>query len=164
MIIRKATSEDLNAVCSIYNYAIVNTAATFDTEEKSPEYFMEFINNSEFFHYLCVAIDNGIVTGFAGLYPFSRRKAYAGLSELTCYVNPEYHGQSLGTEMCRHVNDYAEHSGLNTVLALFNSNNTPMRKICEHLGYTPRGEMVEVAFKQGQYQSLKIYQKHFRRK
>ncbi|MFC0139903.1 GNAT family N-acetyltransferase [Erwinia mallotivora] len=159
MLVRKATEEDLGAICDIYNHAVIHTAATFDTEIKTPDYFMEFLNNSEYFHYLCVATEGDAITGFAGLYPFSRRKAYAGLSELTCYVHPGEHNKSIGTTLCLHVSEEASTQGLHTVLALFNTNNTHMKNICEKLGYLFKGEMSEVAFKLGNYQSLFIYQK-----
>ncbi|MBU9861255.1 N-acetyltransferase family protein [Rahnella perminowiae] len=163
MIIRQAIQEDLPTICEIYNHAVLHTDATFDTEIKNPEYFAEFLESSEYFFYLSVAIEEGRVIGFSGLYPFSRRKAYAGLSELTCYVHPTAHRKSVGTALCQHVSEYAALAGLHTVLALFNTKNISMRKICERLGYISKGEMSEVAFKLGQYQSLSIYQKFMRR-
>ncbi|MGP2485602.1 GNAT family N-acetyltransferase (plasmid) [Pantoea allii] len=162
MLIRPAKSDDLNAICEIYNHAVLHTDATFDTEIKTPEYFREFLGSTEYFFYLAVAEEESRIIGFSGLYPFSRRKAYAGLSELTCYVHQSAQRKSVGTALCQHVSEYAGTAGLHTILALFNTKNAAMRNICVNLGYVPKGEMSEVAFKLGQYQSLSIYQKFMR--
>ena len=43
--IRKAIKEDVPAIMEIYNEAIVNTTATFDTEPKSLQNRLEWFEN-----------------------------------------------------------------------------------------------------------------------
>ena len=44
MKIRPATHDDLAQISAIYNHAVIHSTATFDTEEKSPEYQQNKIN------------------------------------------------------------------------------------------------------------------------
>ena len=43
--IRKATIDDLNAILGIYNEAVLNTTATFDTTPRTFEKQLEWYNN-----------------------------------------------------------------------------------------------------------------------
>ena len=43
-MIRKATVLDLPAVKEIYNYAVLNTTATYDINSKDDKYFVDMLN------------------------------------------------------------------------------------------------------------------------
>ena len=75
--IRKAGLADLDAITAIYNDAIANTTATFDTEPKTAaEQLKWFQEHGERYPILVAALD-GTVVGWAGALP-ADRPAWAG--------------------------------------------------------------------------------------
>jgi L-amino acid N-acyltransferase len=155
---RKPRFEDLERLAEIYNYAVRETAATFDTEEKAPDYFRSFIPGDNL-HRMLVAEVDGEVVAYAGTYLFSQRKAYSQIAEMMVYVHPAWQRRGIGSALLGelHKNDCL--GGLHTVLVLINKDNVYLHRVFEKLGYSYKGEMEEVALKFGRRHSLVIYQK-----
>ena len=68
---RKPHFEDLGRLAEIYNHAVRETAATFDTEEKAPDYFRCFVPGDHL-HRMLVAEVNGEVVVTPGLTHFPK--------------------------------------------------------------------------------------------
>jgi L-amino acid N-acyltransferase YncA len=75
--IRRAVLTDLDAITAIYNDAILNTTATFDTNPKSAAEQQQWFHNHDDRHPILVAIFNGQVAGWASLSRWSDRCSYA---------------------------------------------------------------------------------------
>ncbi len=71
--IRRATEGDLPAITEIYNDAILKTVATFDTETKTVKDRKEWLNHHGTKYPVLVAIEDGIIKGWASLSPWSDR-------------------------------------------------------------------------------------------
>ena len=145
-------------MAEIYNYAVRETAATFDTEEKAPEYFRSFIPGGNLNRMLVAEVD-GEVVAYAGTYPFSQRKAYSQLAELMLYVHPGWQRRGIGSALLGEIHKSDFLTGLHTVLALINSENVSLHRVLERLGYMYKGEITDVALKFGRRHSLVIYQR-----
>ena len=72
---RRPQIHDLNRLAEIYNHAVRETAATFDTEEKAPNDFRTFVPGDDP-NRMLVSEVAGEVVAYAGIYPFKQRKAY----------------------------------------------------------------------------------------
>jgi phosphinothricin acetyltransferase len=156
---RKPNRNDLQAIATIYNHAVRNTAATFDTEEKQPSYFEQFLAGDDIYRMMLAVID-GDVVAYAGTYPFSQRKAYAQMAELMIYVHPEWQRKGVGSALLAEIHQGAFLAGFYTVLALINKDNCHMHRAVEKEGYVYKGEMTDVACKFGERHSLVIYQRN----
>ena len=151
--------EDVARLAEIYNHAVRNTAATFDIEEKAPEYFKLFIPGDNL-HRMLVAEIGSEVVAYTGTYPFSQRKAYSQLAEMMIYVHPAWQRMGVGSALLAEVHKNGFLAGLHTVLVLINKDNGYLHRVFECLGYLEKGELTDVAFKFGRRHSLVIYQRH----
>ena len=88
-------AEDWPAVASIYQNGIATGIATFET--KVPTYQ----NWSEAHLQECrlVAIYNKVVVGWAALSAVSKRPVYAGVAEVSIYLNNDYHRKGFGSKL-----------------------------------------------------------------
>ena len=81
--IREAKIQDLNEITEIYNWAVLNTTATFDTNPKSlDEQMLWFENHGEKNPIVIAESDNKIV-GWASLSRWSDRCAYRDTAEIS---------------------------------------------------------------------------------
>jgi L-amino acid N-acyltransferase len=74
-IIRPAIADDLPAITAIYNHAILNTTATFDTEPKTEAEQLAWFKAHDERHPVLVATIDGKVVGWASLSAWSDRCA-----------------------------------------------------------------------------------------
>lgn len=158
---RRPQIQDLSRLAEIYNHAVRETAATFDTEEKASDRFKSFIPGDNL-NRMLVAEVGGEVVAYAGTYPFSQRKAYSQLAELTIYVHPAWQRRGIGSALLREIHKGDFFDGLHTVLVLINKDNTYLHQVFEKMGYSYKGEMTDVALKFGKRHSLVLYQRDTR--
>src|SRR6266704_1294329 len=85
-------TEDWTTVCSIYVEGIATGQATFETEAPSWDDW----DASHLSFCRLVARKENRVIGWAALSPISRRKAYAGVAEVSVYVASEKRGEGVG--------------------------------------------------------------------
>ena len=155
---RRPQLQDLGRLVEIYNYAVRETAATFDTVEKAPDHFQKFIPGDHLHRMLVAEVDNEVVA-YAGIYPFSQKKAYSQLGEVMIYVHAAWQRRGIGSALLDevHKNDFLE--GLFTLLVLINKENVHSQRLFEKIGYVYKGEMTDVGLKFGRRHSVVIYQR-----
>ena len=154
---RRPQVQDLSRVSEIYNHAVRETAATFDTEEKASDQFRSFVPGDNL-NRMLVAEISGEVVAYAGTYPFLQRKAYSQLAELMLYVHPAWQRRGIGSALLGEIHKGDFLDGLHTVLVLINKDYTYLHQVFEKNGYSYKGEMTNVAFKFGKRHSLVLYQ------
>lgn len=98
MKIRKATINDAQGICEIYNYYIENTTVTFETIAVSEIGMQQRIKSflDEDFPYFVGEIDGKIV-GYCYLHNWNNRCAYSLTKEITIYLDKDLKGKGLGT-------------------------------------------------------------------
>ena len=129
MICRPVAEEDLPRLAQIYNHAVRETAATFDIDDQDTEHFRDFcLHHGPQEQRALVCISGRNIAGYAGVYPFSQRRAYSQLAELCCYVSPEYQRQGIGRELMHRVHRSGFLVGFHTILSLMNSRQSAYDK------------------------------------
>jgi len=111
LTIRPMTTDDAEAVLSIYAAGIAGGTATFDTEVPSWEQFDAFRLEA---HRL-VAERDGRVVGWVAVSKVSARPAYAGVVEHSVYVHPDVRGQGIGSTLLRALIASTEAAGIWTI-------------------------------------------------
>lgn len=161
-LMRPAEPEDLAAITKIYNDAILNTVATFDTKTKTPEEQKEWLAAHDAKHPVLVAEIDGEIVGWASLSRWSDRYAYSDTAEISVYVDEEKRGKGVGTALMDEVLRQGRSAGLHTVLARITSGNEISIRMHEKAGFEHIGVMREVGVKFGNLLDVHMMQKIYR--
>ncbi|HNH66643.1 MAG TPA: N-acetyltransferase family protein, partial [Bacteroidia bacterium] len=149
--IRSATADDIPFITEVYNDAIINTTATFDTEVKSIEDRMLWFKNHDGNHPIIVAENDGVLSGWASLTAWSDRCAYNGTAEVSVYVHKEHRGRGIGKALLEILILKGESKGLHYLLSRIASGNEASIHLHTIFGFRHIGIMKEVGFKFGNY-------------
>lgn len=114
MRIVPATLDDWPAIRRIYVQGIRTGKATFETEDDVPQGDLWFAGKLPGMVFMAVA-QAGEMLGWAALAPASKRRAYAGVAELSVYVAEEAQGQGVGTALLEQLVRAAEDAGIWTL-------------------------------------------------
>jgi phosphinothricin acetyltransferase len=156
--IHPATPADLPAITEIYNEAIRNTIATFDTEEKTVADRMAWLAAHDDQHPVTTADLNGEVVGWASLSRWSDRCAYDGTAEVSVYVHHMHRGQNIGTALLKDIVARGEQCGLHTLVSRIAVGNGPSVHLHEEAGFLHIGIMREVGRKFGRLLDVAMMQ------
>ena len=147
LVVRQAKIEDLDAITHIYNQAILNTVATFDTEPKTKEEQTEWFSNHNSRYPILVADFRSRVIGWASLTKWSDRCAYSDTAECSLYIEEEYQGKGFGKTLLIALLHEAKKSGFHTVIARITEGNDMSLNRFSSLGFRHIGIMREVGRK-----------------
>jgi L-amino acid N-acyltransferase YncA len=159
LIIRPASENDLVAITEIYNEAILNTTATFDTESKTPEEQAAWFAKHGDKYPLLVAELEGRVIGWASLSQYSDRCAYSETAEASLYIRPDFRGRGIGQQLTDKLLAAGQKAGLHSLLVRITEGNQASLHIVELFGFQPVGVMKEVGRKFGKRLDVHILQK-----
>lgn len=99
--LRDARLDDLPRLVEIYNHYAVQTPVTFDTRAQSVEerraWFDKYSTTGR--HRLLVAVDHGVVVGYASSSQFRVKPAYDSTVETTAYCAPDQQGRGTGSAL-----------------------------------------------------------------
>jgi len=129
--IRPMTSVDYPDVANIYNQGIETKNATFETSV--PAVWDEFAG--KFSDAKFVAMDNGVITGWAALSSVSSRCVYAGVCEVSVYVHAEHRGKRIGRALLQHLIELSEQKNIWTLQAGIFPENKASVKLHSELGF-----------------------------
>ena len=156
--IRPATDSDQPPIMEIYNDAVVNTTATFDTELRTFEKQMEWFRKHGKNHPVLVAENNNQVIGWASLSPWSDRCAYDTTVEVSVYVHKDFRGQGIGSNLLEMITLEGNKVNNHTVISRITQGNEASMHLHEKFGYTHIGVMKEVGFKFGKFLDVHLMQ------
>ena len=140
-MIRKAAEHDLSAIKDIYNYAVLNTTATYDINQRDDKYFANMLSEHTGKYLLAVYEDNGDIIGYVALSQFSRRDAYDITAELSVYVKADCQNKHIGTQLMEYALSYAQtENRFLTIVSLITSDN-------EHSIYLHKNSVFNLAEK-----------------
>lgn len=157
--IRRATASDLPAITEIYNDAIVNTTATFDTEIKSLDERAAWFATHGERHPVLVAELDGEVVGWSALSRWSERRAYDDTAETTFYVAAVYRGRGIGRALKGATIDEARRLGFHSLIARVAEGSAASLRLNESFGFRRVGTLREVGRKFGRLLDVHILQK-----
>lgn len=157
--IRKATIEDIQEITDIYNEAILNTTATFDTQPKSIREQKTWFKSHLVRYPVLVAEQDNEIVGWASLSKWSDRCAYSDTAEASIYIRKENRGKRIGTELLRALTEEGRNLGLHTILARIGAGNEASLRLFKTAGFNSIGVMREVGRKFGKLLDVNLMQK-----
>lgn len=156
--IRPAEERDVAFITEIYNEAIRNSTATFDTGEKSLEDRLHWFRSHDEKHPVIVAEKGGVVAGWASLSRWSDRCAYDSTAETSLYVHVDFRKQGIGKQLMEVLVLQGRNLGLHTLIARITHGNEQSIYLHERLGFRLVGTLKEVGVKFGSYQDVHMLQ------
>jgi L-amino acid N-acyltransferase YncA len=135
MKIRLLAATDWPAVKKIYEQGIATGNATFQTEAPSWEdWDKAHLEACRF-----VLETDNLIVGWAALSPVSSRCVYAGVAEVSVYVNPTLSGKGYGSVLLNALIVESEKQGLWTLQSGVFPENTGSIKMHEKAGFREVG-------------------------
>jgi L-amino acid N-acyltransferase YncA len=160
-MIRKATEHDLSAIKDIYNYAVLNTTATYDINPRDDKYFADMLSEHTGKYLLAVYEDNGDIIGYVALSQFSRRDAYDITAELSVYVKADCQNKHIGTQLMEYALSYAQtENRFLTIVSLITSDNEHSIYLHRKFGFEFGGKIKNAGFKFNRMLGVDIYYKN----
>lgn len=153
-----AADHHQEAIMRIYNEAVLNSTATFDTEPRSIQKQLEWYKAHKINHPVMVAIENDVVLGWASLSPWSDRCAYDTTVEVSVYIHKDHRGKGLGSELLKSVISEGRKQKNHTVISRITQGNEMSIHLHEKLGFQHIGIMKEVGFKFGKLLDVHLMQ------
>ena len=155
-----AVAADASRIASIYNDAILNGTATFDTEEKSESDRIQWLSEHVADNLpVLVSLQDGVVTGFAALNKWSPRKAYDTTAEVSFYVDEAYRGKGTGKMLLEQIVLAGKSVGLHCLVSRITQGNNISIAMHERLGFSHIGIMQQVGMKFGRFLDVHLMQR-----
>ena len=156
--VRPFLPADSEAVRAIYNFHVINSVATFDTEQRSVAGQDQWVMDHTGRHGAFVAASNEVVQGYGALSRWSPRGGYAPMAQISVYAAPDNVGRGIGRALVPRLIEHARVHEFHTIIAFITGSNKKSQALFEQQGFVPTGLMREVAYKHGAYHDLKILQ------
>jgi len=106
-----------------------------------------------------VAIENDEVAGWAALTPVSGRCVYAGVAEISVYIDERYRGRGIGKILLQHLISESESHNIWTLQAGIFPENISSLKIHESLGFRKVGYREKIGQLKGIWRDTVLLEK-----
>lgn len=133
-------------VMEIFNYYIKNSFAAYPEEELPTSYFNEFIKITEGYPAKAVLYNHRVV-GFGFLRPYKPFSTFSTTAEITYFIDQNFKGQGLGTQILALLEDEGRKMGIKTVLASIVSLNTESLMFHQNKGFKQVGVLTGIGYK-----------------
>lgn len=152
--IRNIQNKDITSVLNIYSHYVLNTAISFEYETPSIEEFTDRVKNITTKYPYLVAVENGVIVGYAYAATFINRKAYDRSCELTIYLDKNHTKKGLGKLLYGELEKRLKEIGILNLYAcigvpdkedeFLNFNSYEFHK---HLGFNEVGKFTKCGYK-----------------
>ena len=157
--IRTATAADVPDITRIYNEGIRDRLATLETEERTSEDRLAWLEARDERHPVLVAEREGTIAGWGSLNVFNPRPAYRHVADFSIYVGREARGAGIGRALLAALIERARELGYHKlVLAAFPQNTAGMR-LYTRFGFREVGVYREQGFLDGRWVDVIIMER-----
>ena len=136
-------------VLAIYKQGIDTGIATFETDAPTWAVF----NGNHHVHSRLVAIEGGMVYGWAAISQVSSRLCYAGVAEVSVYVHREKRGGGIGNILLKKLVSESETNGIWSLLSVIDEENKPSIHIHLNNGFRKIGYREKIAKQNGKWRT-----------
>ena len=151
MQIRRATVGDAERIAEIYNWYILNTIITFETDVVSLQEMTKRIQEKTIKHDWLVGEVNQEVIGYAYYGPFRTRAAYNHTVESTIYLSQESMGKGFGRTLYAKLIESVKGHGFREVIGVIALPNPQSIALHRAMGFAEVGVLKRVGHKFGRY-------------
>ncbi|MFG2815494.1 GNAT family N-acetyltransferase [Streptomyces sp. NPDC048410] len=161
--VRPGSEADLDALTTLYNHYVRETAITFDTAVLTPMERRPWLlsHPEDGPHRLLVATDAGSaeILGYATSGPHRPKAAYATSVETSVYLAPDATGRGVGSLLYEALFTALADEDVHRAYAGITQPNEASTRLHERFGFRHLGTFGEVGRKFGRYWDVAWYQK-----
>ena len=150
---------DISAILAIYNHYILNSTATFHSEELSEKDLGEFLFISHPKYPSFLITDRGEMIGYCFLTRYKKRQAYDRSAELSIYLKPGFTGKGIGLAALQHLEAAAKKSGIHVLVGTICGENRASIRLMEKAGFSKCAHLKNIGEKFGKFLDTVMYQK-----
>ena len=144
-------SADAAACAAIYAPYVRDTAISLEEDPPDAAAFARRIERITRTHPWLVAVDRGVVIGYAYGGPHHDRSAYRWAADAAVYMNPAHHRRGVGRQLYGALFGLLAKQGVQMVCAGVTLPNEASVGLHESLGFQPVGVYRRVAWKLGRW-------------
>ncbi|HET7101527.1 MAG TPA: arsinothricin resistance N-acetyltransferase ArsN1 family A [Terriglobia bacterium] len=137
--IRPARVDDAKEIARIYNQGVQDRAATFENAYVTPEERYLWLAARPDRYPVLVAEVKHTLMGWAALNPYSPRRCFDGVAELSIFIERSLRGHGVAQELIKAMQDAAREKGFYKLVGRIIADNGPARKLCELAGWREVG-------------------------
>ncbi len=143
LLIRPAREDDAAALREIFNEAIQDDLATFDTEPRSLEEERRLISAAEAdpTHPLLVAELRGWVLGWITIQPYDRRVDLQDIGEVTVFVRRSFRSYGVGRQLMHAIQQEAPNLGYRKLMGRVLADHHGSLRLCRVCGWREVGRL-----------------------
>lgn len=158
--IRDASDADVDAIVRITNAAIAETTANWDIEPETAGQRRAWLHERQSRALpVLVAVEDGVVVGFASYGPFRFRAGYANTVEHSVYLDSSHQGRGTGTSLMETLIERARHAGVHVMVGGIDGANAGSLRFHARLGFTATTALREVGRKFDRWLDLVFVQR-----
>jgi L-amino acid N-acyltransferase YncA len=145
--LRMATVADLAAINDIYNYYVIYSTATYQTEPSTDVDRLTWFEAHGPQHPVIVAEEAGVIVGWGSLSKFHARAAYQPTVEDSVYIRHDRLSQGIGRLILQELLERAKVLGYHSIIAVISADQMPSVKLHERFGFAEVGLLKQVGRK-----------------
>ena len=163
-MIRPISPKDIPDCVSLYNHYIRSTTVTFEFDALTEAQFSDraLQISEQYPFYVYEDDDNGRILGYAYLSPYSERKAYRFVCDLSIYVAADVRSQGIGHRLYEAIEAEAYRRGFYAIIAVVTGENTASMAFHERQGFVLMAEFENMGHKFGRWLGVRYYRKNLR--
>lgn len=162
MLIRSANDSDFDAIATLTNYFIRETAIHFGTVEATGAELRELWRHAGDRYPFFVAEIDGRFAGYCKAYSWRAREAYQWTPECGVYVDNWARRRGVARALYSRLFEALEATGFHSVIAGIALPNDASVKLHESLGFVPAGVVRDAGWKQGRWNDVGFWQRMLR--
>jgi phosphinothricin acetyltransferase len=161
IVIRRTTSDDLEAIGTIYAHHVKTSVATFELTPPDPSEWQRRLQTvaSDGLPFLTATRDDQIV-GYAYCAPWKVRPAYRHTVEDSIYVAPDAIGRGVGGRLLDGlITDCAEGGVREVIAVIADADGAASLALHRNRGFVDAGRLTAVGFKHGRWLDTLLLQR-----
>ena len=154
-----ATAADLATINDIYNYYVLNSTCTFQTEPETAEDRGRWLAAHDSLHPVIVAEIQSQVVAWASLSRYHSRSAYRHTVEDSIYVRDDMRSHGIGTALLKDLVERAKMLGHHSMIATISADQTGSIALHERFGFLKAGHVREAGRKFDRWLDIVLMQR-----
>ena len=151
LYIRPAVAADLPAINAIYNYYVLHSTCTYQTEPETDEARSQWFADHGAAHPIVTAEVEGTIVGWGSLSRFHKRAAYARTVENSVYVRHDMQRRGIGSRILKDLIDRARGAGHHAIIAGIDADQLASVSLHGRFGFLKVGHLKQVGYKFGRW-------------